>query len=174
MFEGDTIECVQNFKYLGILLETTSNLDNAVEHFAITNKCLLFALNHRCADLCIMDVKVRYDLFNTLVHSITSFVCEIWVDSKKIKVIEIVYQGFFKSMLGAQKTTNTSIVLAKFGKFPFEHFTWGQLLLYYKPMNMFTKNHILGKAWEAQLAMLTAGKKCWVGFMKKWLFKNQP
>jgi hypothetical protein len=39
---------------------------------------------------------------------------------------------------------------------------------------MVTKYHILGKAWEAQLSMLVAGKKCWVGFMKKWLFKNQP
>jgi hypothetical protein len=32
----------------------------------------------------------------------------------------------------------------------------------------------LGKAWEAQLIMLVAGKKCWARFVKKWLFKNQP
>jgi hypothetical protein len=37
-----------------------------------------------------------------------------------------------------------------------------------------TKDRILGKTWEAQLAMLAAGKKCWVGSVKKWLFKNQP
>jgi hypothetical protein len=37
-----------------------------------------------------------------------------------------------------------------------------------------TKDHILGKAWEAQLIMLVAGKKCWAGSVKKWLFKNQP
>jgi hypothetical protein len=36
------------------------------------------------------------------------------------------------------------------------------------------KDRILGKAWEAQLVMLAMGKKCWVGFVKKWLFKNQP
>jgi hypothetical protein len=29
MFEGDVIERVQTFKYLGILLETTLNLDSA-------------------------------------------------------------------------------------------------------------------------------------------------
>jgi hypothetical protein len=71
------------------------------------------------------------------------------VDSKKIEVIEIVYQGFLKSLLEAWKTTSTSIVLAKFGKFPFEHFAWGQLLLYYNHVNTFTKYRILGKAWEA-------------------------
>ncbi len=91
MFKGDAIERVQSFKYLGILLETTPNLDNAVEHLAVANKCSLFALNRRCAELCIMDIKLRCDLFNTLVRSTASYACEVWVDSKKIEAIEVVY-----------------------------------------------------------------------------------
>jgi len=67
-----------------------------------------------------------------------------------------------------------SIVLAEFGKFPFEHFAWGQALLYYNHVSMVTKDHILGKAWEAQLAILVTGKKGWAGSVKKWLLKNQP
>jgi hypothetical protein len=47
------------------------------------------------------------------------------VDSKKIKVIEVMYRRFFKSLLGVWKKTNMSIVMAEFGKFPFEHFVWG-------------------------------------------------
>jgi hypothetical protein len=60
-----------------------------------------------------------------LVRFATSYACEVWVDSKKIETIEVVYRRFLKSLLEVQKTTNTSIVLAKFGKFPFEHFAWG-------------------------------------------------
>ncbi len=51
-------------------------------------------------------------------------------------------------------------MLVEFGKFPFEHFTWGQALLYYNHVSIVTKDRILGKAWEAQLTMLAAGKKC--------------
>ncbi len=174
VFKGDVIEKVQTFKYLGILLETTPNLDNAMEHLAIASRCSLFTLNCRCAKLHIMDVKLCYDLFNTLVRSTTSYACEVWVDSKKIKAIEVVYRRFLKSLLGVRKITSTSIVLAEFGKFPFEHFAWGQTLLYYNRVSMITKDHILGKAWEAQLIMLAAGNKCWVRSVKKWLFKNQP
>ncbi len=119
-----------------------------------------------------MDVKLCCDLFNMLVHSTTSYAYEVWVDSKKIEAIEVVCRGFFKSLLMVYKTTNTSIVLAKFGKFPFEHFTWGRALLYYNRMSTITKYRILGKAWEAQFAMLVAGKKCWAGSVKKWLFKH--
>jgi hypothetical protein len=122
MFEGNVIEHVQTFKYLGILLETTSNLVTAMEHLAATNRCSLFALNRCCVELRIMDVKLCCDLFNTLVRSIASYACEVWVDSKKIKTIEVMYRGFFKSLLEMWKTTSTSIVFAEFGKFPFEHF----------------------------------------------------
>jgi hypothetical protein len=100
VFEGDIIEHVQTFNYLGILLETTLNLDSAVEHLAVASSRLLFALNHRCAELCIMDVKLHCDFFNTLVHSTANYAYEIWVDSKKIEAIEVVYQRFFKSLLG--------------------------------------------------------------------------
>jgi hypothetical protein len=128
VFEGDVIELVPTFKYLGILLRTTLDLDNAVEHLTIVNKRSLFALKRHCAELCIIDVKLHCDLFNTLVRSTTNYAYEVWVDSKKIEAIEVVYRRFFKSLLGARKTTSTSIVLAEFGKFPFEHFAWGQAL----------------------------------------------
>jgi len=170
VFEGDIIERVQTFKYLGILFETTPNLDNAMEHLPAASRRSLFALNHHCAELRIMDVKLHYDLFNTLVRSTASYACEVWVDSQKIEVIKVVYRGFLKSLLGVQKTTNMSIVLAEFCKLPFEHFAWGQALLYYNRVSTITKYHILGKAREAQLVMLVAGKKCWARSMKKWLF----
>jgi hypothetical protein len=65
-----------------------------------------------------MDVKLCSNLFNTLVRSTTSYACEVWVDSKKIEIIEVVYQRFFKSLLGMRKTTSTSIVLIEFDNSP--------------------------------------------------------
>jgi hypothetical protein len=103
VFEGDVIEHVETFKYMGILFETTLNMDNAMKHLATVNRRSLFALNHRRAELRIMDVKLRCDLFNTLVRSTTSYACEVWVDSKKIKAIEVVYQGFLKILARGAK-----------------------------------------------------------------------
>jgi hypothetical protein len=99
VFKSDTIESVQTFKYLGILLETTLNLDSVVEHLVVNSGRSLFALNRHCVELCIMDVKLCYGLFNKLVCSTTNYVCEVWVESKKIEAIEVVYWGFFKSLL---------------------------------------------------------------------------
>ncbi len=114
MFENNVIECVQTFKYLGILFETTSNLDTVVEHLVVANSRSLFVLNCCCAELRIMDIKLCCDLFNMLVCSIASYAYEVWVGSKKIEAIEVVYQGFFKSLLEVRKIISMSIVLAKF------------------------------------------------------------
>jgi hypothetical protein len=46
--------------------------------------------------------------------------------------------------------------------------------MYYNHVSTVTKNYILGKAWEAQLSMLVARKKCRTGSVKKWLLRNQP
>ncbi len=96
-----------------------------MEHLVSVSRRLLFALNRRCAELCIMDIKLHYDLFNTLVRSTASYAYEVSVDSKKIEAIEVEYRRFLKSLLEVRKTTSTSIVLVEFGKFPFEHFAWG-------------------------------------------------
>ncbi len=44
VFKSDVIERVQTFKYLGILLKTTSNLDNAVEHLAVASRRLVVCI----------------------------------------------------------------------------------------------------------------------------------
>jgi hypothetical protein len=93
VFEGDAIEHVQTFKYMGILLETIPNLDMVMEHLAVASRRSLFALNCLSAELRIMDVQLHCDLFTTLVRSTTSYAYEVWVDSKKIKAIDVVYQG---------------------------------------------------------------------------------
>jgi hypothetical protein len=97
VFKGDIIMHLQTFKYQGILLETTLKLDSVVKHLVAANRCSLFTLNQCYVELHIMDIKLHCDLFNTLLHSIANYAYEIWVDSKKIEAIEIVYRRFFKS-----------------------------------------------------------------------------
>jgi hypothetical protein len=91
VLEGDAIDHLQTFKYLGILLETTLNLDNVVECLIATNKHSLFMLNHCYVELHMMDVKLHCDLFNMLVRPTISYAREVWVDSKKIEIIKVVY-----------------------------------------------------------------------------------
>jgi hypothetical protein len=77
VFQGDVIERVQTFKYLGILFATTPNLDSEVEHLVVASRHLLFAMNRHCAKLRIMDIKLQCDLFNTLVCCTTSYAYEV-------------------------------------------------------------------------------------------------
>jgi hypothetical protein len=79
---------------MGIFFDTTLNMDNVMEHLGVASTCSLFALNCCCAELRIMDIKLCCDLFNMLMHSTSNYAYGVWVDCKKIKVIEIMYRGF--------------------------------------------------------------------------------
>ncbi len=57
-----------------------------------------------------------------------------------------------------QKTISTSIVLAEFGKFPFEHFAWGQMLLYYNRVHGHQRPH-LGKGMGSLACYVCCGKE---------------
>jgi len=90
VFEGDVIEHVQTFKYLGILLETTLNLE-CPACSGVSSSCLqAFAV---CTEPPLYEAMYygRCDLFNMLVCSIASYAYEVWVDSKKIEAIEVTY-----------------------------------------------------------------------------------
>jgi hypothetical protein len=173
MFRGNPIERVQSFKYLGILFQATKNLDSAVERLVAASKRSLFAMNRRCAELRIANVKMRVILFDTLVRSVASYACEVWVDSKSIEAAEVVYRGFLKTLLGVRGTTSSQLVLGEFGKFPFAHFAWGQALAYYNRLCGVSEHRLLSKAWQAQLGMLAAGSKCWAKSMHGWLLENR-
>jgi hypothetical protein len=157
LFQDSAIERVQCFKYLGILFQATKNFDSAVERLAAASRRALFALNRSCAEMRITDVNLRCTLFDTLVRSVASYACEVWVDSKAVESVEVVYRGFLKSLLGVRRTTSTAVVLAEFGKFPFAHFAWGQALAFYNRLCTVSEHRLLGKAWQAQLGCLLRG-----------------
>jgi hypothetical protein len=61
-------------------------------------------------------ILMLFMLFNLLFISPNSlflfvYAYEVWVDSKKIEAVEVVYRGFLKFLLRVRKTTSTSIML---------------------------------------------------------------
>jgi hypothetical protein len=80
------------------------------------------------------------------------------MDSKKIKGYWSSVPRVFKSPFEVRIITSTSIVLAEFGEFPFEHFAWGQALLYYNRVSMVTKDCILEKALGSPTRYAWCGK----------------
>ena len=125
-FNGNEVECVQSYKYLGFEFHATKNLSHGVSKLVSAANKAVHAMNHRCAFLHIADPKQRCTLFDSLVLPILSYASEVWaVDKTSGESAEQLHRQFLKHVLGVRGSTATLIVLAEFGGYPL-HFHWWQ------------------------------------------------
>jgi hypothetical protein len=54
-YEGEAIEQLIFFKYLGVELHGTKGMQAAIQRLVMLGKKVVFTLRHRCAELCIFD-----------------------------------------------------------------------------------------------------------------------
>ena len=125
-FNGNEVERVQSYKYLGFKFHATKNLSHGVSKLVSAANKAMHAMNRRCAFLHISDPKQRCKLFDSLVLPILSYACEVWAVDKEVgDSAEQLHRHFLKHVLGVRGNTATLIVLAEFGGYPL-HFHWWQ------------------------------------------------
>ncbi len=148
-YEGEAIEQLNSFKYLGVELHGTKGMQAAIQWLAMSRKKTVFALRHRCAELHIFDPALQCQLFDALVKPVLSYGCEVWLDHMAREQLEVVHRAFLKSSLGVSTTTSNYIVLAKFGRFPLEIFWWQQTMRFLSRVSSkVDSNHMLRLAYD--------------------------
>ena len=109
-FNGNEVERVQSYKYLGFELHATKNLSHGVSKLVSAANKAMHAMNSRCAFLHISDPKQRCKLFDSLVLPIFSYASEVWAVDKNVgKSAEQLHWQFLKHVLGVRGSTATLI-----------------------------------------------------------------
>ena len=133
LFEGKTIEQVDEFKYLGICFHGTLGLTCAIEQLCASAKRALFAIYGRCHELHIQDPRLKCKLFDALVQPILTYACEIWSvvgNLSALQKLERIHVGFLKKLLGVHSNASSKLTYAEFGRLPLSH-QWLQQSLKY-------------------------------------------
>jgi hypothetical protein len=99
-YEGEAIEQLNFFKYLGVELHGTKGMQTTIWWLTMLGKKVVFALRHRCAELHIFDPTLQCQLFDALIKPVLSYGCEVWSDHMAREQLEVVHQAFLKSSLG--------------------------------------------------------------------------
>ena len=132
-FNGNEVERVQSYKYLGFEFHATKNLSHGVSKLVSAANKAMHAMNRRCAFSHISDPKQRCKLFDSLILPILSYACEVWAVDKTLgESAKQLHRQFLKHVLGS---TATLIVLAEFGRDPLHFHWWQQILRYHNRIN---------------------------------------
>ena len=115
-YNGQQLEIVSSFNYLGIVLSTGGSFIQATKTLAGKGIKAMHNLFEITKDANV-PVNIMFHLFDSLVASVLSYGCEIWGFSNA-ECIERVHRKFCKRVLGVELSTNNYALYTELGRYP--------------------------------------------------------
>ena len=100
VYNGQTMDIVEQFCYLGVLIRYNCKFLNTQKHCAEQGRKAMFSMRRTTSSLC-LNVFTMLSLFDTYVCSILMYVCEIW-GVHKSPMIEKVHFGLLQNVIKCQ------------------------------------------------------------------------
>ena len=116
-YNGEEIETVTSFKYLGFVFSNTGKFKKGIENIVLQGHRALFNLYSSVDNFENMYINMQMSLFQSLVSSVLSYACEIWgfAEAKKVELVQL---KFLKIILKVRKTTPSCIVYKECNIYP--------------------------------------------------------
>lgn len=163
-FNGDEIEIVKSFKYLGHLLCNSRNI-HALVHESLATKAqhAMHVLKSNIKfSVGFLSPWLAIRMFDSYVTPILDYNSEIWCTGREQTEIEKIQLKFLKNMLNVRQQTPSFSVLADTGRFPLCIKQKVAAMKYWYRLYTKTCPSILKQCFDIQLVMHRSGQKCWL------------
>lgn len=115
-FNGQPIEIVDSFKYLGVILPKSRSFYQTKKHIADQARKALFGLYKKIRNLD-LPIDCQLKLFDNTIVPILTYGSEIW-GYGDLSIIEKVHTDFMKYILNVKKSTPHVMLYGELGRFP--------------------------------------------------------
>jgi len=165
-YNGETIEVVDNFNYLGTVINYTGSFILNQEQLVGKALKAMNTLLYKCKQY---DLKPRIlcQMFDAFVGSILNYESEIW-GFNKFKDIERIHLKFCKRLLNVKSNTCNATVYGELGRHPQYVNRYVRIVKYWlKVVN--SENIIIKTVYNQEINDCDKGYKNWVSNVKKLL-----
>ncbi|MCG8049047.1 MAG: reverse transcriptase family protein [Candidatus Thiodiazotropha endolucinida] len=115
-FNGQNIDVIKEYKYLGIYFSRSGSFTAAKKHIAEQANKAVFSLLKNIKRL-ELPFDIQIDLFDKTIKPILLYGCEIW-GFGNIDVLERVQLNYFKYLFGLKKSTPSYMIYGELGVMP--------------------------------------------------------
>ena len=116
-YNGQDIETVTQFKYLGLVLGSSGKFTKSIEALSEDSRKALFNLKVIFQQFSELTVDVQLRLFKSLILPKLTYSCEIW-GFCEAEPLEKIHRSFLKSILGVRKTVPNAFVYKELNQEP--------------------------------------------------------
>ena len=175
---GNIMECVRNYKYLGIMFSLNGSFVEAQKHLSDKATKSTFSLKSNLHGENLAP-KVAIDLFNKLILPIGTYGSEIWgayINVSKAKdmenaIFEKVFVNYSKFILGVNRKACNAGVRGELGIFPIYIQIITNVIKYYNRLSQVPKHTLLGEAFDINIEMDAGGMSNWLSKLKQFCNK---
>ena len=169
--DGETIEVVDSFRYLGIDLHCAKPMAAASASRKESAERAQLGLRSRCTQLGIVDPALRVQLWDALVRPTMLYGVELWGarDTGKGELAgDLVHRDFLRRLLGVRSGTPNMAVLAEVGRYPLRIFAAKMLCKFWNRMVVMEEGRLVKQAFRASVALASrtpsnSTHKSWAG-----------
>ena len=115
-FEGNTLEVVDQFAYLGVKFSYNGKFTQTKQFLINQARKTMFSVISKARKLN-LPVSIQIHLFNTMIEPILLYGCEAW-GFESVDIIDRFQLQFYKIILKAKKSTPTCMLLGELGELP--------------------------------------------------------
>ena len=169
---GCTIEIVEKYKYLGIILYFNGNLKHAADHLYNQSLKALFSINSKILNASELSMNLKMKLFDTLIRPICTYGSEIWVSDYNIKESNIdimpfekIQNKFCKYVLNVNRKSSNLAVKCELGRKPILNFITYLALKYFNRLKQMSCDRFLHEVFEVDKALFDEGHRSWFSFI---------
>ena len=170
-YDGQSIEFVDSFKYLGVEMHCTQSFSDAGLPRKESAQRALPAMLRRCRELGINDPALQVKLFDALVHPVMTYAVEFWGAGDVLKgelAGDRVQRSFLRGVLGVRTGTPSMAVLAEAGRYPLQVFAAKMLLKYWNRLVCMADDRLVKRAFAVSAALADTAQcrprhKSWAG-----------
>ena len=153
---SNTLEIVNQYKYLGVYFSKSGSFLNARKHIAAQAQKALYLLYTRNNNLH-LPIDLQLKLFDNTVLPILTYACEVW-GFENLQILERIHSEFLRKITKTRKSTP----YAELGCYPIEEIVKSRMIGYWNQSNITGKQSKL-------LYLLYSAVKNTPNFESKWL-----
>jgi hypothetical protein len=170
-YNGQRLEVVNQYKYLGVIFSTRLAFSHALNEMSLRAKKgvfgilrFLWSLNRNCP-------KLFFKMFDCQIQPILTYGCEIWALSTNHVPIERVHLLGIKRLLNVSIKTPTALIYCESGRYPIYISTYCRCIRFWLKLTRMENNRLPKLAYNMLLKCHYKKKVNWVSNVCATLYK---
>lgn len=162
---GQRLEVVNSYTYLGFTLTTMLSVNVALENIAVKGKKKVLEILKSLWNIGCNDIKVFFKLFDLQVQPALTYAAEVW-GFQEVKDIEAVHMYACKKFLAVTQKSPNTLVLGELGRYPLYINTIIKAIKFWLRLVTLDDDRLPKAAYETSKVLDRRGTKTWATSVK--------